>query len=44
VTATIPAGVAHDAAGNANPASVGIDNQVLYILPHRLFLPFLHKD
>ncbi len=44
VTATIPAGVAHDAAGNANTASVGIDNQVLYILPHRLFLPFLHKD
>jgi hypothetical protein len=41
VIATIPAGIAHDAAGNASTASTSSDNTVLYRLPYRLFLPLV---
>lgn len=44
VITSIPAGVAHDAAGNGNTASTSTDNSVRYFLPYRIFLPAIQKN
>jgi len=43
VTASIPAGVAHDAASNDNTASSSTDHTVSYIFWDWIFLPLIMR-